>query len=70
MRCPQCGFENPPNFKFCGQCGRPVPAAKANLQDLPSIQSAATSALQSGHKLLDGERRQLTMRVCDTKNAF
>jgi hypothetical protein len=21
MRCPQCGFENPPNSKFCGQCG-------------------------------------------------
>lgn len=21
MRCPSCGFENPPNFKFCGECG-------------------------------------------------
>ena len=21
MRCPSCGFENPPEMKFCGQCG-------------------------------------------------
>lgn len=21
MKCPQCQFENPPGFKFCGQCG-------------------------------------------------
>jgi adenylate cyclase len=21
MKCPSCGFENPPNFKFCGECG-------------------------------------------------
>jgi class 3 adenylate cyclase/predicted ATPase len=21
MKCPQCGFENPPGFAFCGQCG-------------------------------------------------
>src|SRR6266516_3678589 len=24
-RCPQCGFENPPGMKFCGECGTPVP---------------------------------------------
>ncbi|HYM50009.1 MAG TPA: AAA family ATPase [Candidatus Limnocylindrales bacterium] len=22
MRCPQCAFENPPGFRFCGRCGR------------------------------------------------
>ena len=21
MKCPSCGFDNPPNFKFCGECG-------------------------------------------------
>jgi class 3 adenylate cyclase/tetratricopeptide (TPR) repeat protein len=24
--CPSCGFENPPQFKFCGQCGRQLDA--------------------------------------------
>ncbi len=24
MRCPSCGFENPPGMKFCGQCATPL----------------------------------------------
>jgi predicted ATPase/class 3 adenylate cyclase len=31
-RCPKCQFDNPPGFKFCGQCGTPLevtPAARA-----------------------------------------
>ena len=24
MKCPQCGFENTPDAKFCGKCGAPV----------------------------------------------
>ena len=23
--CPTCGFANPPDFRFCGQCGTPLP---------------------------------------------
>ncbi len=26
MTCPRCGFENPPRFKFCGECGAPLAA--------------------------------------------
>ncbi|MEW6283448.1 MAG: adenylate/guanylate cyclase domain-containing protein, partial [Candidatus Eremiobacterota bacterium] len=26
--CPSCGFESPPGFKFCGQCGTPLAAAE------------------------------------------
>ena len=24
MRCPSCGFENPPGMKLCGQCAAPL----------------------------------------------
>src|SRR5215475_10911224 len=24
MQCAQCGFENPVNMKFCGECGTPL----------------------------------------------
>ncbi len=24
MQCPSCGFENPDQFKFCGECGTPL----------------------------------------------
>jgi class 3 adenylate cyclase len=23
--CPRCGFENPPDYRFCGRCGTPLP---------------------------------------------
>lgn len=26
MQCPKCGFENPPQAKFCGKCGEPMKA--------------------------------------------
>jgi hypothetical protein len=26
MLCPNCGFENPTGFKFCGQCGASLKA--------------------------------------------
>ncbi len=30
MRCPNCGFENPPGTKVCGQCGAPLKLHCAN----------------------------------------
>ncbi len=29
MRCPYCGNENPDDHRFCGMCGRPIPAPTA-----------------------------------------
>lgn len=35
MTCPHCGFENPPRFKFCGECGTPLTApSEAELRQL------------------------------------
>ncbi len=31
MNCPNCGFENPPGFAFCGQCGTRLTAAAPTL---------------------------------------
>ncbi len=36
MRCPQCDFENPPNFKFCGQCGAALAGQTATPQINPN----------------------------------
>jgi class 3 adenylate cyclase len=69
MRCSQCGFENPPNFKFCGQCGAALagsaPAAKTNLHEAPSTQPATRRASPGERKIFDGERRHLTVMFCD-----
>ncbi len=29
MRCPECGHENPLDYRFCGSCGRPRPVSAA-----------------------------------------
>ena len=29
IKCKKCGFENPPNFKFCGNCGEKLVEAEA-----------------------------------------
>lgn len=26
--CPRCGFENPSDFRFCGECGRRIPSTE------------------------------------------
>ena len=31
MNCPNCGFENPPGFAFCGQCGTRLTVAAPTL---------------------------------------
>lgn len=52
--CARCGFENPPAFKFCGQCAASLAA------DAPAPASAPES---------DGERRRVTVLFCDLVGA-
>ncbi|HEX5725083.1 MAG TPA: AAA family ATPase, partial [Longimicrobiaceae bacterium] len=68
MHCTSCGFENPDGFRFCGNCGLPLPASGAPslLADEPGrlpieirVLPPATSAAD------DAERRQLTVMFCD-----
>src|SRR5206468_7070301 len=56
LRCPQCGFENPPGSAFCGQCATPLTAQPPTHKTLDSrLQTLDSSA----------ERRQLTVLFCD-----
>lgn len=56
--CASCGFENPPAFKFCGQCASPLGAP-------PSV-GAPPASMQPLSLRGDGaERRQITVLFCD-----
>lgn len=61
-RCPNCGFENPPVAKFCGQCATPLarqtPVAKSTQRDIQLDK-------QKDMARSEGERRQLTVMFCD-----
>ena len=73
MTCPNCSFENPPGFDFCGQCA-------AALQEDTRIESAKLSAPakpaavrvtaeQVDTSALEGERKTVTALFADIKGS-
>jgi class 3 adenylate cyclase/predicted ATPase len=68
-RCPHCGFENPPGFTFCGDCGRPLtglPSAALPPQpDAQTEQVLSSVPSPHGRSPAEAERRQLTVMFCD-----
>lgn len=56
MRCANCGFENPAQFKFCGECGSSLASPTSHLE------LNQTDGLSEE---IDVERRQLTVLFCD-----
>ena len=66
--CPACGAGNPPEHKFCGQCGAPldapgVGASTASGPEAPRPQTAVTAGA------LPGEMKQVTVLFCDIVNS-
>jgi class 3 adenylate cyclase/tetratricopeptide (TPR) repeat protein len=55
MTCPNCGANNPPNNRYCGHCGTAL--ARPGLTGAAPLAPAATGS--------EGERRQVTVLICD-----
>src|SRR6516162_426616 len=55
MRCSNCGSENQPGKRFCGDCG-------AALANVPEISAPAATPIAASPS---GERRHLTVLFCD-----
>jgi class 3 adenylate cyclase len=53
-RCEKCGYDNPPDARFCAQCGTPFHAAEPIRADVVPRDTGLT-----------GERRHLTVLFCD-----
>src|ERR1700687_4001786 len=58
----KCRFENPPGFKFCGQCTAPLSAATA----IPAIRMGEVVA---DAKTIEGERKTVTALFGDIKGS-
>ena len=81
MTCPSCGFENPPEFKYCGKCGAELSgmAEKTPLREATTIPAReprdytpkhlADKILQS-KSALEGERKQVTVLFADVKGSM
>jgi class 3 adenylate cyclase len=77
MTCPRCQTENPTGAKFCLECGAPLNArCEACGTPLPA---AARFCLECAHPVgrsavsrstLEGERKQVTVLIADTKDSL
>jgi predicted ATPase/class 3 adenylate cyclase len=66
VRCPSCGFENPPRFKFCGACGTPLIGQPDTPHATPTDDLRGAQAAQATRLIPPAaERRQLTVLFCD-----
>src|SRR5713101_9777337 len=70
MRCPSCGFENPPGMRFCGQCATPLTAGQEEKRGKGETSESQTrdprlQTPDSSRRAPEAERRQLTVMFCD-----
>ncbi len=63
-RCANCGAENPPRFKFCGECGVSL-VVSSQLSVVSSQPSFPNPQHPTPSTPSAGERRQLTVMFCD-----
>lgn len=68
MNCQHCHSENPPHFRFCGECGTPL-VEQSEGQGLAAIISSSPPPHTPSVKLhtsgAEAERRHLTVMFCD-----
>src|SRR5262245_47060414 len=72
MTCPACGFDNPPAFKFCGECGATLGGAPASRERAPrdyTPKHLAEKILRS-RSALESERKQVTVLFADVKGSL
>src|SRR5262249_29608423 len=65
--CPRCRSENPPQFKFCGQCATPLPPGAS---PRGSGNSPLTVAQAGATLALEGERKTVTVLFADIKGSM
>jgi len=80
MKCPECQFENPEDFHFCGKCGcqLSIPSKQPGIEQslktkLERIQrylpKELVKKILSQRDEIEGERRQVTIMFCDIKES-
>src|SRR5262245_50091371 len=73
MQCPQCQQENPPQAKFCLECGQPVEARSAAPSRCIAPETYTPKHLAekilTARSDLEGERKQVTVLFADIKGS-
>ena len=77
MKCRACGFENPPGFKFCGECATALTAAARDPSATPARADPRSytpphlaEKILTSRGALEGERKQVTVLFADVKGSM
>jgi class 3 adenylate cyclase/tetratricopeptide (TPR) repeat protein len=70
--CPSCGADNPPDNKFCGQCGTPLdkPARPRFAAPESYTPKHLAEKILTSRAALEGERKQVTVLFADLKGSM
>lgn len=66
--CPQCGASNPPQARFCNQCGTALGAAPAKARPAYTPAHLAERVLNN-RAAMEGERKRVTVLFADIKGS-
>ena len=72
MKCPRCQYENPPEAKFCRECGtRALPTGEPHFGS-PDAYTPAHLAerILISKAAVEGERKQVTVLFADLKGSM
>ena len=64
MKCPRCNFENPDQFRFCGECGTKIVDILPENFSAEKKQDFSADIPEVIHPK-DAERRHITVVFCD-----
>jgi class 3 adenylate cyclase/tetratricopeptide (TPR) repeat protein len=77
VKCRACGFENPPGFKFCGECATALTAAAREPSATPARNDPRSytpphlaEKILTSRGALEGERKQVTVLFADVKGSM
>src|SRR5262249_50345453 len=77
VKCRACGFENPPGFKFCGECATALTAAAPEPSTAPAGADPRSyppphlaEKILGSRSALEGERKQVTVLFADVKGSM
>jgi len=74
MKCPQCGFDNRTQAKFCEECAAPVTGGQVTQPRFTSPKTYTPKHLAekilTSKSSLEGERKQVTVLFADMKGSM
>ncbi len=69
MHCPQCGSDNPPEYRFCGMCGTPLAKKETPVLESVSVRHEPAGRAEKVESVPVGQERESTSARSERESA-